>query len=110
MEQSAAPAPTTTARKVKKPRLTFRQEIATIRNLPRVQRLVVIMKVAGVFLVAIGVEGIVTHTWVLALFFIPLGTFVSMMPIKIRIDACLACGSPMEPGTAICPSCGAPQM
>ena len=110
MDAPAERGPETTARKVKRPRLTFKQEISTIRNLPRLQRLVVIMKVAGVFLVAIGVECIVTHTWVLALVFIPLGTFVSMLPIKVRIGACLACGSPMEPGTAICPYCAAPQM
>ena len=81
-----------------------------MRNLPRLQRLVVILKVAGVFLVAIGIEGIVTHTYLLALVFVPLGVFVSMLPIKVRIDACLACGSPTKPGTAICPRCGAPQM
>ena len=102
--------PAATARKVKKPRLTYGQEIETIRNLPRLQRLVVILKVAGVFLVAIGIEGIVTHTYLLALVFVPLGVFVSMVPIKVRIDACLACGSPLQPGTAICPRCGAPQM
>lgn len=90
--------------------MSYRQEISTIRNLPRLQRLIVILKVAGVLLVAIGIEGIVTHTYLLALVFIPLGVFVSMLPIRVRIDACLACALPLEPGTAICPTCGAPQM
>ncbi len=108
---TSAPAGTTaTARKVRKPRLTYKQEISTIRNLPRLQRLVVIMKVAGVFLVAIGIEGIITHVYVLPLVFIPLGVFVSMLPIRVRIDACMACALPLEPGTPICPRCGAPQM
>ncbi len=96
------------ARKV--PRMTYRQEIQTIQNLPRIQRFIVVMKIAGVFLVAIGIEGIVTATWWMALLFIPLGVVVSMMPIKIRTDRCIACQTLLSPGTAICPSCGAPQM
>lgn len=96
------------ARKV--PRMTYKQEIATIQNLPKIQRFIVVMKIAGVFLVAIGIEGIVTATWWMALLFIPLGVVVSMMPIKIRTDTCIACRELMNPGTAICPACGAPQM
>ncbi len=96
------------ARKV--PRMTYKQEIKTIQNLPRIQRFIVVMKIAGVFLVAIGIEGIVTATWWMALLFIPLGVVVSMMPIKIRTDRCIACRTLLEPGVAICPSCGAPQM
>ena len=94
----------------KAPRLTYKQEIQTIQNLPRIQRFIVVMKIAGVFLVAIGIEGIVTGTWWMAFLFIPLGVVVSMMPIKIRTDRCIACREVLAPGTAICPSCGAPQM
>ena len=96
------------ARKV--PRMTYKQEIQTIQNLPRIQRFIVIMKIAGVFLVAIGIEGIVTATWWMALVFIPAGVVVSMMPIKIRTDRCIACQTLLQPSAAICPSCGAPQM
>ncbi len=96
------------ARKV--PRMTYKQEIQTIQNLPRIQRFIVVMKIAGVFLVAIGIEGIVTATWWMALLFIPLGVVVSMMPIKIRTDRCIACKGLLKPGMAICPACGAPQM
>jgi len=46
----------------------------------------------------------------MALLFIPLGVVVSMMPIKIRTDRCIACKELLSPGTSICPSCGAPQM
>ncbi len=98
------------ARKVKKPRLTFRQEIQTIKNLPKIQRLIVVMKVAGVFLVAIGLEGIVSGNYLLTVVFIPLGVFVSLAPVKVRIDRCIACQAPLAPGTPICPLCGAPQM
>ena len=100
---------TVVARKVKKPRLTFKQEVQTIRNLPRLQRLIVALKVGGVILVAIGLEGIVSGKYVLPIIFIPLGVFVSMLPIKVRIDRCLACAAPLGPHQAICPICGAPQ-
>ncbi len=98
------------ARKVKKPRMTFKQEIQTIKNMPRIQRLILVMKVAGVFLVAIGLEGIVSGNFLLTIVFIPLGLFVSLAPIKVRIDRCIACQAPLAPGTSICTLCGAPQM
>jgi hypothetical protein len=97
------------ARKVKKSRLTFKQEIQTIQNLPRLQRLVVGLKVGGVLLVAIGLEGIVSGNYLLPVVFIPLGIFVSMLPIKVRVDRCLACAAPLGPHQAICTICGAPQ-
>ena len=62
------------ARKV--PRLTAKQEIQTIRNLPRVQRGIVIMKIAGVFLLAIGFEGLVTGQYLYSILFVPLGVIV----------------------------------
>lgn len=104
------PAPGTAVRAKKAPRMTYKQEIQTIQNLPKIQRFIVIMKIAGVFLVAIGIEGIVTATWWLAFLFIPLGVVVSMMPIKIRTDRCIACRAILGPSAAICPQCGAPQM
>ena len=105
----SAPGPTVIKAR-KAPRMTYKQEIQTIQNLPQIQRFIVVMKIAGVFLVAIGIEGIVTGTWWMALLFIPLGVVVSMMPIKIRTDRCIACRELINPGTSICPSCGAPQM
>lgn len=94
----------------KAPRMTYRQEIATIQNLPKIQRFIVIMKIVGVFLVAIGLEGIVTQQWLFALVFIPSGVLVSMLPIRIRTDRCIACTAVLRPGQAICLECGAPQM
>ncbi len=108
MTDSASPPVTLRARKA--PRLTYKQEIQTIKNLPRVQRLIVIMKIAGVFLVAIGLEGIVTGQYLFTLVFVPLGVFVSMLPIRIKTGVCIACRSPLEQSQAICPKCGAPQM
>jgi hypothetical protein len=100
---------TVVAHKAKKPRLTFKQEIQTIQNLPRLQRLIVGLKVAGVLLVAIGLEGIVSGNYLWSIVFIPLGVFVSMLPIKVRVDRCLVCAAPLAPNRAICPVCGAPQ-
>ncbi len=107
-DSTPSPGGVVKARKV--PRMTYRQEIQTMQNLPRIQRFIVVMKIAGVFLVAIGIEGIVTATWWMALLFIPLGIVVSMMPIKIRTDRCIACQTLLQPGTSVCPQCGAPQM
>lgn len=103
-----SPAGVVRARKV--PRLTYKQEIQTIKNLPRTQRLIVVMKIAGVFLVAIGLEGLVTGQYLYSIVFVPLGVFVSMFPIRIRTGVCIACRSPLERDQAICPKCGAPQM
>jgi len=108
MTDAASPPVTLKARKA--PRMTYKQEIQTIKNLPRVQRLIVIMKIAGVFLVAIGLEGIVTGQYLFTLVFVPLGVFVSMLPIRIKTGVCIACRSPLEQSQAICPKCGAPQM
>ncbi len=108
MTEPATPPATLKARKA--PRMTYKQEIQTIQNLPRAQRLIVIMKIAGVFLVAIGLEGIVTGQYLFTLVFVPLGVFVSMLPIRIRTGVCIACRSPLDPDQPICPKCGAPQM
>ena len=108
MTDSASPPVTLRARKA--PRLTYKQEIQTIKNLPRTQRLIVVMKIAGVFLVAIGLEGIVTGQYLFTFVFIPLGVFISMLPIRIKTGVCIACRSPLEQNQAICPKCGAPQM
>lgn len=108
MPESESEAPVLKARK--KPRLTYKQEIQTLRNLPRIQRAIVAMKIAGVFLVAIGFEGLVTGEYWYAVVFVPLGVFVAMFPIRIRTGACIACQGPLERDQAICPACGAPQM
>ena len=108
MVEGDAAAPVLRARK--RPRLTAKQEIQTIRNLPRVQRGIVIMKIAGVFLVAIGFEGLVTGQYLYTVLFVPLGIAVAMLPIRIRTGVCIACQAPLHKDAAICTTCGAPQM
>jgi hypothetical protein len=108
LSEAEAAAPVLKARK--KPRLTYKQEIQTIRNLPRVQRGIVIMKIAGVFLLAIGFEGLVTAQYWYSVLFIPLGVFVAMFPIRIQTGVCIACQGPLQKDQGICPACGAPQL
>src|SRR6058998_585728 len=105
MTESASSPVTLKARKA--PRLTYKQEIQTIKNLPRTQRLIVIMKIAGVFLVAIGLEGIVTGQYLFTFVFVPLGVFVSMLPIRIKTGVCIASRPPLEQHQATGPNCGA---
>ena len=97
------------ARKVRK-RLSYKEEITMIRRMPKVQRGIVAMKFVGVVLVAIGIEGLITQNWALAVAGITAGLVTSVVPIKVNVNACLACNGPLEKGQAICPKCGAPQM
>jgi len=98
-----------TARKVRK-RLSYKEEIVMIRRMPKVQRFIVAMKFVGVVLLAIGIEGVITHNWALAVAGISAGLVTSVVPIKVNVLACLACNSPLVKGQAICTKCGAPQM
>src|SRR2546426_6902407 len=100
MTDSASPPVTLRARKA--PRLTYKQEIQAIKNLPRTQRLVVVMKIAGVFLGPIRPEGIVAGQFLFTFVFIPLGVFISMLPIRIKAGVCIPCRSPLEQNQAIC--------
>src|SRR5437879_13045409 len=103
-----AGTPTSTVKARKAPRLTAKQEIQTIRNLPRVQRGVVIMKIAGVFLLAIGFEGLVTAQYLYSVLFVPLGVIVAMLPILLRPGMCIASRAPSHKAAAICTRCGGP--
>src|SRR5438046_10674804 len=91
-----AGTPTSTVKARKAPRLTAKQEIQTIRNLPRVQRGIVIMKIAGVFLLAIGFEGLVTAQYLYSVLFVPLGGIVAMLPLRIRAGVAIACRAPVQ--------------
>lgn len=99
-----------TAQKVRKKRISYKQEIMMLRKLPKAQRLIVALKFVGVVLVAIGIEGIITHNWALAVAGFASGLVTSVVPIKVSIAACLACSGPLEKGQAICPRCGVPQL
>jgi len=91
-------------------RMTYRQELDAIKSMPKLSRLIVILKVAGVVFFAIGLEGIVSGRWVLAVSFLGLGLFVSLLPIQVRLRLCARCGRKLDLGQAICPRCGVPNM
>ena len=91
-------------------RMTYSQELEAIKRMPKLSRLIVILKVAGVVFFAIGLEGIVSGRWVLAVSFLGLGLFVSLLPIQVRLRLCGRCGRKLDLGQAICPRCGVPNM
>lgn len=87
-------------------RLSKDQELAIIRSLPRLQRLILISKVSAVVFFAIGLEGIVTPQRWLAVVFIPLGVALAIWPIRMKFNVCPRCGVRMPMGQAICRECG----
>jgi hypothetical protein len=91
-------------------RMTYRQELDTIKRMPKLSRLIVILKVAGVVFFAIGLEGLVTGNWFLGVPFLVVGLAVSFLPIQVRLRICARCGRKLDLGQAICPSCGVPNM
>lgn len=101
---------TVKAQKVRKKRLSYKEEISMLRKLPRTQRLIVASKFIGVILVAIGLEGVITQNWALAIAGFSAGIVTSVLPIKVQTGMCLACNQPLGRGQSICPHCGAPQM
>ncbi len=92
------------------PRMSPREEMALAKSMPRGRRLVMIAKVAGVFLFAIGLEGVVTANWILAVTFLVLGTVVVLAPIRMQVTVCPKCQSRLPEGAAVCPQCGVPVM
>ena len=105
-----APGPVTAQKVPKVLRMTSRQEMDAIKSMPKLSRLILIMKVAGVVFLAIGLEGLVTANWWLAVPFLVLGIAVSFLPIQIRLNVCARCGLKLDLGQAICPRCGVPNM
>ena len=113
---TAAEADVLTAHKVPKAgeRMTYRQEMDAIKTMPKLSRVVLILKVAGVAFFAIGLEGLVSWSEpgrpLIAFTFLTLGLLVSFLPIQVKINVCVRCGLKMDLGVAICPRCGVPNM
>jgi len=94
----------------KSPRMTSRQEMEAIKSMPRLSRLILVLKLAGVVFLAIGLEGLVTANAWLAVPFLALGLVVSFLPLQVRLNVCARCGLKLDLGQAICPRCGVPNM
>ena len=91
-------------------RMTYRQEMDAMKKMPKLSRFILIMKFAGVVLLAIGLEGLVTANLWLGVPFLTLGLVVALLPIQVKINVCARCGVKLDLGVAICPRCGAPNM
>jgi len=91
-------------------RMTSREEMEAIKSMPRLSRLILVLKVAGVVFLAIGLEGLVTANLWLAVPFFILGLVVSFLPIQVKLNVCGRCGLKLDLGQAICPRCGVPNM
>ncbi|HEV8595562.1 MAG TPA: hypothetical protein VGR51_08550 [Thermoplasmata archaeon] len=91
-------------------RMTYRQEMDAIKTMPKLSRFILILKIVGVVLLAIGLEGLVTANFWLAVPFLLLGIVVSFLPLQVKINVCARCGVRLDIGQAICPRCGVPNM
>lgn len=102
--------PVGAAKVSKSGRMTYRQEMNTIKKMPRLSRHILVIKLAGVVFLAIGLEGLVTANAWIAAPFLALGLVVSFLPIQVRLNVCARCGFRLDLGQAICPRCGVPNM
>ena len=95
-------------------RMTYRQEMDRIRNMPKLSRIILILKVTSVAFFAIGLEGLVSWNQpgrpLIAVTFLTLGVVLQFIPIQVKINVCVRCGFRMDLGVAICPRCGVPNM
>jgi len=91
-------------------RMTYRQEMDAIKTMPKLSKFILILKVAGVVLLAIGLEGLVTANAWLAVPFLTVGIVVSFLPLQVKLRVCARCGVKLDLGQAICPRCGVPNM
>ncbi len=88
-------------------RMSRKAEVRLIKQLPKMQKAIVISKVSAVLLFAIGLEGIVTYTWWLAAIFIPLGVAFTVWPVKMNIpNICPRCGHISAKDAGLCEKCG----
>ncbi|MFQ6013591.1 MAG: hypothetical protein ACE5LS_08115 [Thermoplasmata archaeon] len=78
-----------------------------IKQLPKMQKAIVISKVSAVLLFAIGLEGLVTATWWLAAVFLPLGILFTVWPVRMDMpNVCPRCGHISARDAGVCEKCG----
>ncbi len=101
-------APTEEARRRRWPRrLTKEQELRILKSLPKLQKAILISKVSAVMFFAIGLEGLVTLNWPMAVIFMAIGIVLAIWPIRMNFpNVCPRCGTALPKEAAICSNCG----
>jgi hypothetical protein len=88
-------------------RLTREAEIRIIKQLPKVQKVILISKVSAVVLFAIGLEGIYTANWLMAGVFLTLGVLFTVWPVRMNMpNVCPRCGNVADKDQTVCDKCG----
>lgn len=88
-------------------RLTKEQELRILRSLPKLQKAILISKVSAVMFFAIGLEGLVTTNWPMAIIFMAIGVVLAVWPIRMNFpNVCPRCGTVLPKDAAICSNCG----
>ncbi len=88
-------------------RMSRKAEIRLIKQLPKVQKLILISKVSAVVLFAIGLEGLFIGNWWMAGGFLFLGLLFTIWPIKMKMpNVCPKCGNVVEADQTVCDKCG----
>jgi rRNA maturation endonuclease Nob1 len=87
--------------------MTREAEIRLIKQLPKVQKAILISKVSAVVLFAIGLEGLYTANWWMAGVFLTLGVLFTVWPIRMNMpNVCPRCGHVVEREQTVCDKCG----
>ncbi len=88
-------------------RMSRKAEMKLIKQLPRLQKAILITKVSAVVLFAIGLEGLFIGNWWMAGVFLVLGVLFTIWPIRIGVpNVCPKCGHHAEKGQTVCANCG----
>lgn len=77
-----------------------------LKSLPKLQKVILISKVSAVMFFAIGLEGLVTLNWPMAVIFMAIGIVLAVWPIQMNLNICPRCGTRLAAAAAVCSECG----
>ncbi len=88
-------------------KMTRKAEMRLIKQLPGLQKIILITKVSAVILFAIGLEGLFIGNWWMAGIFLTLGLIFTIWPIKMDVpNLCPKCGQAAKKNQTVCHNCG----